>query len=84
MIETITGGSRWNGDPINPLLAQNDREKGPNNYVTDLRVLVSRHRSLSASAALAVCWNFSSDFTKFPGNGRTRSKMRAASGLAVV
>jgi len=33
---------------------QNDREKGPNDYVTNLRVLVSRHRSLSASAALAV------------------------------
>ena len=28
--------------------------------------------------------NLSSDFTKFPGNGRTRSKMRAAKGLAVV
>ncbi len=28
--------------------------------------------------------NLSSDFTKFPGNGRTRSKIRAASGLAVV
>src|SRR4029453_3069586 len=28
--------------------------------------------------------NFSSDFTKFPGSGRTRSKMRAASGLAVL
>ena len=34
---------------------QNDREKGPNDYVTDLRVLVPRHRSLSASAALAAC-----------------------------
>jgi hypothetical protein len=28
--------------------------------------------------------NFSSDFTRFPGNGRTRSKMRAANGLAVA
>src|SRR5205814_402548 len=28
--------------------------------------------------------NFSSGFTKFPGNGRTRSKMRAAKGFAVV
>ena len=28
--------------------------------------------------------NLSSDFTKLPGNGRTRSKMRAAKGFAVV
>ena len=27
--------------------------------------------------------NFSSDFTKFPGSGQTRSKIRSASGLAV-
>ena len=32
---------------------QNDREKRPNNYVTDLRVLVPRHRSLSESVAFA-------------------------------
>ena len=64
---------------------QNDREERPNNYVTDLRVLVTRHRRLSASGrGIAACWNLSSDFTKFPGNGRTRSKIRAASGLAVV
>src|SRR6266404_8371145 len=43
------------------------------------------HRSLpSELGGLADCWNFSSDFTKFPGNGRTRSKIRAARGLAVV
>ena len=28
---------------------QNDREKGPNYYVTDLRVLVARHKSLSGT-----------------------------------
>ena len=63
---------------------QNDREKRPNNYVTDLRVLVARHRSLSAGGAFAPedRWNFSSDFTRFPGSGHTRSKMRSASGWA--
>jgi hypothetical protein len=34
---------------------QNDREKGPNYYVTDLRVLVARHRSLSESVTRAAC-----------------------------
>ena len=46
----------------------------------------SRHKSLPSTGALALedCLNFSSDFTKFPGNGRTRSKMRGASGWAVA
>ena len=35
---------------------QNDREKGPNDYVTDLCVLVARHRSLSVvGCGRAVC-----------------------------
>ena len=34
---------------------QNDREKRPNYYVTDLRVLVARHRSLSESVTRAAC-----------------------------
>ena len=35
---------------------QNDREEGPNNYVSDLRVLVTRHRSLSVGGCgLAAC-----------------------------
>ena len=34
---------------------QNDREKGPNYYVTDLRVLVARHKSLSESVSRAAC-----------------------------
>jgi hypothetical protein len=34
---------------------QNDREKRPNYYVTDLCVLVARHRSLSESVTRAAC-----------------------------
>ena len=35
---------------------QNDREKGPNDYVTDLRVFVTRHKSLSGiGGGLAAC-----------------------------
>jgi hypothetical protein len=35
---------------------QNDGENGPNDYVTDLRVLVLRHRSLSVGGCgLAGC-----------------------------
>ena len=42
-------------------------------------------RSLpSSGGAFGGPENFSRDFTKLPGNGRTRSKMRAANGLAVT
>ena len=35
---------------------QNDREKGPNDYMADLRVLVTGHRSLSGTGGgLAAC-----------------------------
>ena len=56
MIETITGGPRWPMIQQSAASNQNDREKGPNDYVTDLRVLVPRHRSLSAGGCgLAAC-----------------------------
>src|SRR6478672_5326534 len=47
------------------------------------RLVAPQLGRLRPTYPLEAATNFSSDFTKLPGNGRTRSKMRSAIGFAV-